>query len=155
MKLDHLRFIYDAVFFDDLCLYSYFSQTWFTCPYFTCISDFVYILATWHCKSFMVSVYTLLGKSKKNNKVCCQVGNHKKDTFLGILDICIFYVRPWVNLKHVRFRIPLGCHTCNLFVTMVIENEYNLALKLNLPKWGQKHAMFVSSNTPSIRGMWL
>ena len=44
---------------------------------------------------------------------------------------------------------------CNLFAPMVTLSVYNLALKLILSKWGQKHAMFVFSNTPLIRGLGL
>ena len=33
----------------------------------------------------------------KTNKVRHQAINHKKEIFWGILDICMVYVRPWVN----------------------------------------------------------
>ena len=61
--MDNLWFIYDAVFIDNLKLYSKFSQNLIAYTNFTCISDFVNILAKRYCKSFMASAYALLGKS--------------------------------------------------------------------------------------------
>ena len=97
LKVDHFRFIYGAVFIDNLCLYSYLSQKFIACPCFTCIYDCVCILATRYCKPFMTSENTLSGKSNFFFLNCRQDGNQKKETFWGIINICIFYLRPWVN----------------------------------------------------------
>ena len=53
-----------------------------------------------YCNPFMASVCTLPGKVKKKknlNAVDSQVGIHKKETFWGIKQFCIFYLMPWVN----------------------------------------------------------
>ena len=77
-----------------MCMYLYFFQNPILSPFFRNLPDIMAILPLRYCKSFMGSACTLEGRIKKNKKVHCQVGKHKKETCLGILDICILYVRP-------------------------------------------------------------
>ena len=91
--MDHFWLIYVAVFIDEMFLYSYVYKK-NACPYFTCISDFVGILATRYCKPFMTSAYNLSGKSKQLKKLAVKLVTTKKETFRGIINIFIFYVGP-------------------------------------------------------------
>ena len=79
------------------CFCTHMSLKKIACPYFTCISDFVSILATRYCKPFLTSAYTLSGKSKQLKKLAVKLVTTKKETFWGIINIFIFYVGPWVN----------------------------------------------------------
>ena len=86
LKMHHFWLIYGAIFIDNLCLYSNFSQKKIACPYFTCISDFVCILAMRYCRPFMTSAHTLLGKRKKPKKFAIKLVTTKGKHF-GISQI--------------------------------------------------------------------
>ena len=98
-----------------------------------------------------------VGKSKNKNKTkkfAVKLATTKGNILVYHKYLHILY-KAMGKLKKIIFKIPLGCDNCNLFAPMAKESGYKLALKLNLPKWGQKHDMLIFSKTPSIREMWL